>query len=189
MNHDVNVCFLWSQMTSVEVHRLRAVALDIGYVSQALHSEQKKIHTSLFSAYPILNKARVQQVVIIQLVLLYHCLLTSDHWSAQQVVPCVYSILSVVILLSYHFIWNTEPKVLFSPTLHIAFSRTELHVKKNENTQSAPILSFIFVTKTQTQGYFRFVCLFMTLFLFCGFKGVSLMKKQADTFLFLFIHF
>lgn len=29
----------------------------------------------------------------------------------------------------------------------------------------------------------------MTLFLFCGFKGVSLMKKQADTFLFLFIHF
>lgn len=56
--------------------------------------------------------------------------------------------------------------------------------KRNKNTWYVPVLYHY--EKPTKLGIFQICMVFMTLFLFCGYRGISFMKKQADRFLFYF---
>lgn len=56
--------------------------------------------------------------------------------------------------------------------------------KRNKNTWYVPVLYYY--EKLTKLGIFQICMVFMTLFLFCGYRGISFKKKQADTFLFYF---
>lgn len=56
--------------------------------------------------------------------------------------------------------------------------------KRDKTTWCAPVLYLY--EKPPKLGIFRICMVFMTLFLFCGYRGISFMKRQADAFLFYF---